>query len=620
MKKLLSILLTSIMLLGVCLSVSAITDGTYTGEAMGNNDLIQAAVTFAGDKITAIDATHIETPGLGDVAIMKLTDAIISNQSVKVDVISGATNTSYGFINAVGEAIRAAGSELDAFMGEVSAPDAAPATDMSCDVVVLGAGGAGMSAALTAVEQGAGSVIIVEKMSTTGGNTVRSTGGMNAADTPEQDLVEFAEAAGVERTLASAKETYGEALGDLIATVEQQWADYQAAPEGYFDSVELFMLDTLVGGRNLNDHALVNVLASQSASGIAWLQSINANLESVGSFGGASVKRIHRPLNDQGQTVSVGGYLVPILTQNSEASDAITILFDTKANEIVMTDGNATGIKVENASGSFTIDAKAVVIATGGFGANEEMYVSYNPGLAGFVTTNAPGAMGEGIAMGQAVGADTVDMDQIQIHPTVEQATSALITEGLRGDGAIMINQEGNRFCDEVGTRDVVSAQVIEQTGSYAYLIVDQKMVDASSVIAGYIKSGLTTEGETIEALATAIDSDPDTLVATMNTWNDALAAGNDAEFGRTSFANALDTAPFFAIKIAPGVHHTMGGLKINTVCEVIDTQGNAIPGLFAAGEVAGGIHGANRLGGNAVADIIVFGRIAGQSAAEFAK
>ncbi|MEG1879183.1 MAG: FAD-binding protein, partial [Pseudoflavonifractor sp.] len=236
------------------------------------------------------------------------------------------------------------------------------------------------------------------------------------------------------------------------------------------------------------------------------------------------------------------------------------------------------------------------------------------------VTTNAPGIQGDGIKMAQAAGAATVDMDQIQIHPTVEQKTSALITEGLRGDGAILVNAEGARFCDEVGTRDAVSAAELAQTGGSAYLIVDQAMADASKVIQGYIKKGFTVQGDDYAKLAQAMGAPAEAMTATMESWNAAVTAGKDDAFGRTSFAKPLATAPFYAIQVAPGVHHTMGGVKIDTNACVLTEAGAAIPGLFAAGEVTGGIHGANRLGGNAVADFVVFGRIAGSSAADFAK
>jgi fumarate reductase flavoprotein subunit len=231
------------------------------------------------------------------------------------------------------------------------------------------------------------------------------------------------------------------------------------------------------------------------------------------------------------------------------------------------------------------------------------------------MTTNAAGIQGQGILMGVALGADTVDMDQIQIHPTVQADTASLITEGLRGDGAILVNSKGERFIDEVGTRDVVSAAEIAQPGSFSWLIVDQKMVDASSVIQGYIKRDLMLSGDTYEALAEALGIPADTFAATMNTWNGYVAEKNDPDFGRTSFANPLDTAPYYAVKVTAGIHHTMGGLKIDPETHVIDEKGKIIPGLFAAGEVTGGVHGGNRLGGNAVADIVIFGRIAAESA-----
>ena len=335
---------------------------------------------------------------------------------------------------------------------------------------------------------------------------------------------------------------------------------------------------------------------------------------------GASVKRIHRPVDAEGKTLSVGSYMIPLLEENCQKA-GVQMMLNTTATEILTDDnGAAVGIKATGASGeTITINAKAVVLTTGGFGANLDMVVEYKPELKGFMTTNAPGILGQGIKMAQAIGADTVDMDQIQIHPTVEANTAALITEGLRGDGAVLINAEGKRFIDEVGTRDVVSAAEIAQTGSYSWLVVDQAMVDASSVIQGYIKKGYTVTGETYEELGKAMGVDEAAFAETMNTWNGYVEAKNDPDFGRTSFANKLDTAPYYAIKVTAGVHHTMGGLKINTNTEVLNENGEVIPGLFAAGEVTGGVHGANRLGGNAVADFTVFGRIAGAAASKYA-
>ena len=246
------------------------------------------------------------------------------------------------------------------------------------------------------------------------------------------------------------------------------------------------------------------------------------------------------------------------------------------------------------------------------------MVAKFNPALAGFMTTNAPSITGDGILMGQEVGAAVVDMEQIQIHPTVQFDTAALITEGLRGDGAILVNKEGKRFIDETGTRDVVSAAEIAQTGSFSYLIIDQNMADKSLVIKGYISKGYTKQGDTFGELANVLEIPAEDFATTMKNWNEYVKNRNDPEFSRTSFALPLDKSPFYAIKVTAGIHHTMGGLKIDEQARVLKADDAIIPGLFAAGEITGGVHGGNRLGGNAVADFVIFGRIAGESAAKF--
>ena len=592
---------------------------TYTGTAAGFGGDVNVTLTIDNGVITGCSASgESETPEIGGVVMTDLSAAIVEGNTIGVDAVAGATFTSNGVIEAAKAALVAAGLNPDDYMTAQAAGPAGEDVVVEADVAVVGAGGAGMTAAITAANEGK-TVVILESTSMVGGNSVRATGGMNAAKTPAQDENEFDEANGVEKVLATAAKDYAdnEAITELAATVAEQWEAYQAAPEGYFDSVELFMLDTMVGGHGLNDPALVQVLASNSEASIEWLDSIGAPLTSVSSFGGASVKRIHRPVNEEGKTVSVGSYIIPVLEQNC-ADLGVEIMLNTTADTLLTDEAGAViGVQAKAKDGSVvTVNAKSVILATGGFGANLEYVAELKPSLEGFVTTNAAGAQGQGIVMAEAVGAATRDMDQIQIHPTVEQKTSALITEGLRGDGAILVNSEGKRFTDEVGTRDAVSAAELEQ-GEFVYLLVDQKMADASNVIAGYIKKGFTVQGDSAEALAEAMGVPADALAATLDTWNAAVAAGEDAEFGRTSFANPLDTAPYYAIAVAPGVHHTMGGLVINETAQVLNAEGAPISGLFAAGEVTGGVHGGNRLGGNAVADFVVFGRIAGASAAQ---
>ena len=602
---------------------SAGVSGDFTGTAKGMGGDVTVTLTLTDSKITGCTAEGAdETQGIGTLALDQLPGQIAETGSIAVDGVTGATITSDAIKEAAAAALTAAGLNPDDFKTAVeNNGEKAEDSTVDADIVIVGAGGAGMTAAITAAEEGK-SVVILESQSMVGGNSVRATGGMNAGKTVYQDENEFGEAAGVEKTLKTAAEKYAdnETITALAKTVSEQWAEYQANPTGYFDSVELMELDTMVGGKGINDPELVETLCSNSADAIDWLDEHGITLHNVASFGGASVKRIHRPVDADGKTISVGSYMIPLLQENCEKA-GVQILLNTTANEI-LTDANgaAVGVKATGASGeTVTVNAKAVVLTTGGFGANLDMVTEYKPELKGFMTTNAAGAQGQGIEMATAIGAGTVDMDQIQIHPTVEANTAALITEGLRGDGAVLINAEGKRFIDEVGTRDVVSAAEIAQTGSYSWLVVDQAMVDASSVIQGYIKKGYTVTGETYEELGKAMGVDEAAFAETMNTWNGYVDAKNDPDFGRTSFANKLDTAPYYAIKVTAGVHHTMGGLKINTNTEVLKADGSVIPGLFAAGEVTGGVHGANRLGGNAVADFTVFGRIAGAAASKYA-
>ena len=610
-----------------CGSKSASTaggvSGDFTGTAKGMGGDVTVTLTLEDGKITGCTAEgKDETPGIGTLALEQLPAQIAETGSIAVDGVSTATITSNAIKEAAAAALTAAGLNADDYKIEVKADETkAEDSTVDADVVIVGAGGAGMTAAITAAAEGK-SVVIVESQAMVGGNSVRATGGMNAGKTVYQDENEFGESAGVEKTLKTAAEKYAdnETITALAATVAEQWAAYQANPTGYFDSVELMELDTMIGGKGINDPALVETLCSNSADAIDWLGEQGITLNSVSSAGGASVKRIHRPVNEEGKVVSVGAYMVPLLEEDCQKA-GVQMMLNTTATEILTDDnGAAVGIKATGASGeTITINAKAVILTSGGFGANMDMVVEYKPELKGFMTTNAPGILGQGIKMAQAIGADTVDMDQIQIHPTVQYDSASLITEGLRGDGAVLINSEGKRFIDEVSTRDVVSAAEIAQPGSYSWLIIDQKMVDDSSVIQGYIKKGYTFEGKTYEELAEQIGVDGAALAETMNTWNGYVEAKNDPDFGRTSFADKLDTAPYYAIKVTAGVHHTMGGLKINTNTEVLNENGEVIPGLFAAGEVTGGVHGANRLGGTAVSDFVVFGRIAGAAASKYA-
>ena len=622
-----SLLLAGAMFLTACggsassTSAAGGVSGSFTGTAKGMGD-VSVTLTLTDNVITDCTAKgDEETPGIGSVVIEQFPGEVVEGNTINLDSISGATITSNAFVEAAKAALTEAGLNPDDYMAKADKTANGETVSYDADVVVIGAGGAGMTAAMTAADAGQ-KVVILESQAMVGGNSARATGGMNAAKTVYQDENEFDQTAGVEKTLATAAEKYAdnETITALAKTVSEQWAAYQANPTGYFDSVELMELDTMVGGKGINDPELVETLCEGTADAIDWLDENGITLHNVSSFGGASVKRIHRPVNEEGKVVSVGAYMIPLLQENCEKR-GIDIVLNTTVDTI-LTDANGAAVGVSGTDkdgNTVVVNAKSVILATGGFGANLDMVTQYKPELAGFMTTNAAGAQGQGIEMATAIGAGTVDMDQIQIHPTVEANTAALITEGLRGDGAILVNANGERFIDEVGTRDVVSAAEIAQPGSYSWLIVDQAMADASSVIQGYIKEGYTKTGATYEELAKELDIDPAAFANTMETWNGYVEAKNDPDFGRTSFANPLNNGPYYAIKVTAGVHHTMGGVTINSATEVLKEDGTVIPGLFAAGEVTGGVHGANRLGGTAVADFVVFGRIAGESAANYA-
>lgn len=446
------------------------------------------------------------------------------------------------------------------------------AENITTDVVVVGGGGAGLSAAIAAKEKGA-NVVLVEKMLMLGGNTNYATAGINAANTKLQKKL------------------------------------------GIEDNAELFYNDTMKGGKNVNNPELVKKLTTDSANIIDWLTERGADLSEVVFTGGQSAKRTHRPAGGQ----AVGPVIVDALAETAE-KDGIDVRTESEVTKLIKTGDKVTGVEVKHKGETYNITAKAVVMATGGFGANAKMVAEYKPSLEGFGSTNSPAITGEGIKMVKAVGGDLVDMTEIQTHPTVVHKKTAMITEAVRGEGAILVNREGKRFVSELETRDVVSKAELEQTGKSAFLVFDQEVREKLGAINGYVRKGFTVEGATVEELAGKIGVDAKGLVDTMAKYNGYVKAGEDKDFGKTALPRELVKAPFYAIEVSPAVHHTMGGVHINTNAEVLTADGKVIPGLFAAGEITGGVHGANRIGGNAVTDITVYGKTAGENAADFAK
>ena len=443
---------------------------------------------------------------------------------------------------------------------------AAPARLEAADLVVIGSGGTGFSAAITAHDLGA-KVVVLEKMPITGGNTQLAAGGMNAAGTR-----------------------------------------FQAA-KGIKDSWQDMYEDTMKGGRNSNDPALVEILAKSSAASVDWMTGLGADLTDLGRSGGARADRTHRPTGG----AVVGAHLAEVFKRNA-AQRRLDVRVNSRVLQILTAPGGSVrGVTVRNKLGNtYTIDSRVVVLASGGFGSNLERVAQYRPALRGFSSTNQPGATGDGIDLAVELGAQLRDMAEIQIHPTQAAGSKILITETVRGNGAILVNREGKRFVNEVTTRDAASAAVLKQTGGTAFLIFDDVIRRSLKQIEGFFHLELVKEGKTLEELARTIGVDGANLARTVEAYSRYQAARADAEFQRPDMPRPISRPSFFAIEIRPGVHYTMGGVVIDTRTRVLNKDGRPIAGLFAGGEVTGGVHGANRLGGNSISETITFGRIAG--------
>lgn len=537
-------------------------DGEYEGLGEGRSGMIKVAIVVKNHIITAIQILCQSESVFAQPAEQQIMDAVLEMQTTEgVDAVSGATLTSNGMLTAIGMAI-------DAAKG-VQKEDVTY-SDTSCDIVVVGAGGAGLSAAVQAASMGA-HVIVLEKQGIIGGNTNYATGGLNAAETSVQ-----------------------KSLG------------IQDSKQSHFD-------DTMKGGHYLNDVSLVTILVEKAAEAVDWLISLGADMSNVGKMAGSSQKRTHRPNGG----AAIGPHLVSILNKAVQAEN-ISIRTRNMVTSLTEQNGKVTGVKVSTSAGTYSIRAKAVILATGGFGANLSMIGQYRPELQTFNTSNHDGATGDAFAWVTPLQAELVQMDQIQIHPTGEKGSYLLITEAVRGNGAILVNREGVRFANEMWTRDKLSEAILKQTDKSVFIVFDQSVRKSLSTIENYAHQGLLTTADTPAELAKALKLPVDAFVNTMETYQEYQATGEDLDFHREAeeMLFPLNEAPYYAIEVEPVIHHTMGGIKINTKAEVITRAGNVIPGLYAAGEVTGGVHGGNRLGGNAVADIVVFGQIAGSSAA----
>lgn len=614
------------------------TPGEYEVNAIGHSGNLPMKVSFSEKRIESINIdTKGETEGIADVVFVRIPDKIIEGQTLNVDALSGASETSNAVIDGVAKAVKLAGVNPDILKRRPKPASSRNRQDeeYTCDVVVVGGGGAGLSAAATALQNGS-SVIVLEKYPAVGGNTIRSGGPVNAAD-PEWQR-EFDENPGERHTIESLLATdesqiHPEYLDDFHA-LKEEFSKYQekfGTGKGHlFDSPLLHRMQTYFGGKRTDlqgntiygQYDLVKILTDRALESVKWLEEIGVEYDKSVVFApvGALWRRGHKPVK------SYGTAFILALTKYVEEHSG-KIITDSPVKEFILENGEITGVIATGVNGQkITVHAKAVVLASGGFGANTKMLKEYNTYWSAIDdnirTTNSFAMTGDGIQLGKSVGAALTGMGFTQMMPVADPDTGELFS-GIQvpPENFVIVNKNGRRFVNEFSGRDVLTKAAIDQGGLF-YLIADDEIKKTAAntsqeKLDRQVEAGTLFRADTIEELAVKVGMDPEVLKETIVKYNSYVDAGFDPEFHKDTFSLKVEKAPFYATPRKPAVHHTMGGLRIDTNTHVLDENGQPIKHLYAAGEVAGGIHAGNRLGGNALTDIFTFGRIAGKTAVD---
>ncbi|MGL4998219.1 MAG: flavocytochrome c [Cetobacterium sp.] len=550
--------------------------GTYIGTSAGYKSQIKVELTVSKDKIEKIEVIEFkDTPLLTDLAKKRIPEDIVKYQTLAIDTVAGATSSSRGVIGAVTNALKVAGADINTLRkNKIEIKHFEPLKpSYSSEVIIIGGGGAGLAAAVSAHENGS-KVIVIDKMPQLGGNTLISGAAFNAVNPKKQK------------------------------------------PQNIDDSKELFFKQTYEGGDKKADASLVKILTHNATSTISWVENHGVEFQDkIVTALGALHARTHKPVKPvgTGYVEAFRGYL---------EKNNVEIFTETEALQLIEKDGRIVGVKVmrEGVESNF-MASKGVVLATGGFAGNIELRQKYNKNLTEDIpTTNHPKATGDGIKLAETVGANFIGMEHIQLLPIGDPISGSLSGNVERQiDNTIFVNMEGKRFVAEDERRDVMTNALFEQTDSTMWLIVDAHSYENENQqnffnesIGELLAKSRAFKGQTIEELAEKIDINPITLKKTIDEYNEGIDKGQD-KFGRKKYGTKIDKAPYYAGARVPTVHHTMGGVQINTKTQVLNKDGKVIPGLYAAGEVTGGIHGTNRLGGNALTDINVFGKLAGE-------
>ncbi len=623
MRRILSLVLVAVMLIGVV--PIAMAADIYTKTVTGMQGPMTLELTVNDGKIEELRVIdQVETPGIGSVAANLIPERIKENQSINVDVITGATVTSMVIKNAVENMLKDAGLDVAQFSGK---PEKAESKDqeLSADVVIVGGGGAGLASAVSAGKQGV-SVILIEKTGFLGGNSIVSGGIYNAPDPEFQD--KYTEKIAIEQMMepALAEAPVSDEHKALVEAVRGEYEAFKMSGKNLYDSPNWFALQTWNGGDKVAELKMVQTLANNAFSGLEWLRGMGMVFEDRVFHGAGSLyPRTHASVEPNGT-----GY-IRTFVETLEKMDNVKILMDTTGTTLVAEEGRVNGVIATAKDGSqIKLHAKkGVILTTGGFAGNVKLRQEYCegdkwPDLGPQIpTSNVSGVTGDGIFMARDVGADLVNMDQIQLLHCCNPQTGATYDITSVSMSNVFINKNGERFVREDGRRDVMSKAIIQQPDGIMYILFSADLApdaSAAKTLGGqslqyYLDNNLAgyKKGDTLAELAEAIGVPADKLEKTVADYNGYVENGNDP-FGRLSFSGKITTGPYYAYPRSPAVHHTMGGVRIDESAHALDKDGNPIPGLYCAGEITGNIHGGNRLGGNAIVDFTVFGRIAGES------
>ena len=654
-------------------SVANVTDGTYVGTSVGMQGDLSVELVVEGGKITTATVTQTsETPSIARVALERLPQQIVEHQTTDLDTVTGATLASNAIMRAAKDAALQAGFTEEQLSANAYHATAGEDETLDADVAVVGGGGAGLSAAISAAQQGS-NVILIEKSSFLGGNTMMAGGAFNCVDPQAQEeaILSTAQLATLNDYLAldvndealhfADFPEWEHVLTDLQADIQAYLSKNAGKQAGVdmpgYDSIALHMWHIYTGGlRQLNDgtwicpnHDLAQTLAESALDAYDWAGSLGVEI----SHEGSSLYTVLGAMWPRTHAYTAGEPLIDALRNKAEEL-GVQIYTETAGKELIVDDSNkVVGVKAEKADGTqVTINTNnGVILASGGYCANPKMVKEYDnywgDDLSDHtLTTNVGTNDGDGIVMGMAISASTTDLGVSQMMPS-SSPIKGTMTDGVWADASEQVWFDGNgkRFVDEYAERDVLAKASLELEDGIFYILyagggdedglckgADPTMKMFGTSLQTMIDNGHVWYGSTLAELAEATKQSAGGSKATfteeqlrtlIETYNSYVDNQEDPEFGKEVLAGKIDIDAIEAdsskgFVISPrksSLHHTMGGLTINTDAQVLDTEGNAIEGLWAAGEVTGGVHGGNRLGGNAIADIFTFGRIAGENA-----